>query len=168
MPATRKAGSRLHNASDPRVAEVWAALRRGVDIEGQPRIDLDRFIALCKKGGGVVAKAIRGDFVDVVGVHAVGGVAGTLLIGVFDTTDGLVAGAGPGQLGKQAIGAFAVAAYSLAMSWLLARAIDVTVGFRVARHHEIAGLDQVVHAETAYAYSTVEESRPVPPTGIAS
>ncbi|MDX2705345.1 glutaminase A [Streptomyces sp. PA03-6a] len=49
--------------ADPRVAEVWAALRRGVDIEGRSRLDLDRFIGLCKMGGGVVAKAIRGDFV---------------------------------------------------------------------------------------------------------
>ncbi|MFI8187095.1 glutaminase [Actinacidiphila glaucinigra] len=49
--------------TDPRVTEVWAALRRGVDIDGRSRIDLDRFIGLCKLGGGVVAKSIRGDFV---------------------------------------------------------------------------------------------------------
>ncbi|MEU8383944.1 glutaminase A [Streptosporangium sp. NPDC048865] len=49
--------------TDPRVTEVWAALRRGIDIEGQSRIDLDRFISLCHKGGSVVAKSIRGDFV---------------------------------------------------------------------------------------------------------
>ncbi|WP_440072496.1 glutaminase A [Streptosporangium sp. OZ121] len=49
--------------TDPRVTEVWAALRRGIDIEGQSRIDLDRFISLCQKGGSVVAKSIRGDFV---------------------------------------------------------------------------------------------------------
>ncbi|MEU4098703.1 glutaminase A [Streptomyces sp. NPDC026673] len=49
--------------SDPRVAEVWAALRRGADIEGRSRIDIDRFIGLCKMGGGVLAKSIRGDFV---------------------------------------------------------------------------------------------------------
>ncbi|MFJ4989776.1 ammonium transporter [Streptomyces sp. NPDC088732] len=108
------------------------------------------------------------DSLDVVGVHAAGGLVGTLLIGVFDTTDGLVAGAGPEQLGKQAVGAFAVAAYSLAMSWVLAKTIEITVGFRVARHHEIAGLDQYVHAETAYEYSTVKEIQLVPPTGIAS
>lgn len=46
--------------TDPRVTEVWAGLRRSVDIEGQSRIGLDRFISLCKQGGGVVAKAIRG------------------------------------------------------------------------------------------------------------
>ena len=49
--------------TDPRVTEVWAALRRGIDIEGHSRIDLDRFISLFQKGGGVVAKSIRGDFV---------------------------------------------------------------------------------------------------------
>ncbi|MFJ4844385.1 glutaminase A [Streptomyces sp. NPDC088733] len=49
--------------TDPRVTEVWAALRRGADIEGRSRIDLHRFIALCKMGGGVVVKSVKGDFV---------------------------------------------------------------------------------------------------------
>jgi Amt family ammonium transporter len=109
------------------------------------------------------------DSLDVVGVHAAGGLVGTLLIGVFDTTDGLVAGAGPGQLGKQAIGAFAVAAYSLVLSWLLALAVDRLVGFRVPRDHEVAGLDQVVHTETAYDFTTVMELElALPATGTTS
>ncbi|WP_440105477.1 ammonium transporter [Streptosporangium sp. H16] len=106
------------------------------------------------------------DSLDVVGVHAVGGLVGTLLIGVFDTTDGLVAGAGSGQLGKQAVGAFAVAAYSLMVSWVLAKAIDVTIGFRVAPDHEVAGIDQVVHAESAYDF-TIKDLEPVSPTASA-
>ncbi|MFD3457869.1 glutaminase A [Streptomyces sp. NPDC058691] len=65
--AAAELASRLRESgiseTDPRVAEVWAALRRGVDIEGQSRIDLDRFVNLCRKGGGVVTKSIRGDFV---------------------------------------------------------------------------------------------------------
>ncbi|MEO3770669.1 ammonium transporter [Micromonospora sp. B9E7] len=95
------------------------------------------------------------DSLDVVGVHAVGGFVGTLLIGVFDLTDGLVAGAGGGQLLKQAIGAFAVAAYSLALSWLLVKVIDVTIGFRVRRSDEVTGVDQILHTESAYNFGTV-------------
>ncbi|MFE9191963.1 ammonium transporter [Micromonospora sp. NPDC007208] len=95
------------------------------------------------------------DSLDVVGVHAVGGLVGTLLIGVFDVTDGLVAGAGGGQLLKQAIGAFAVAAYSLALSWLLVKVIDVTIGFRVRRSDEVTGIDQILHTESAYNFGTV-------------
>ncbi|MEV6996000.1 ammonium transporter [Streptomyces sp. NPDC093228] len=108
------------------------------------------------------------DSLDVVGVHAMGGLVGTLLIGVFDTHDGLLADAGVGQLGKQAVGAFTVAAYSLIASWLLAKAIDVTVGFRVAREDEVVGLDQVVHAETAYDYSQLDQASLdlAPPSGV--
>jgi glutaminase len=65
--AAAELASRLRESGiserDPRVAEVWAALRRGAEIEGQPGIDLERFIRLCKTGGGVVVKSIRGDFV---------------------------------------------------------------------------------------------------------
>ncbi|MEU4338621.1 glutaminase A [Micromonospora lupini] len=49
--------------SDPRVADVWAELRHAVGDKGQTWIDLDGFIGLCKNGGGVVEKSIRGDFV---------------------------------------------------------------------------------------------------------
>ncbi|MGI5253919.1 glutaminase A [Actinacidiphila glaucinigra] len=65
--AAAELASRLRESgiseTDPRVTEVWAALRRGAGIKGQSGIDLERFINLCKKGGGVVAKSIRGDFV---------------------------------------------------------------------------------------------------------
>ncbi|MFD8035638.1 ammonium transporter [Streptomyces sp. NPDC059717] len=121
---------------------VWGAMAIGL-IAG----------VVCAWAVGLKDRLGYDDSLDVVGVHAVGGLIGTLLIGVYDTTDGLFAGAGAGQLGKQAVGAFSVAAFSLVMSWLLAKAIDLTVGFRVARHHEIAGLDQIVHAERAYDYA---------------
>ncbi|KAB1948740.1 ammonium transporter [Micromonospora sp. ALFpr18c] len=94
------------------------------------------------------------DSLDVVAVHAVGGFVGTLLIGVFDTTDGLVAGAGAEQLLKQAVGAFAVAAYSVALTWLLVKIIDMTIGFRVRREDEVSGIDQILHAESAYDFDT--------------
>ncbi|MFJ6213184.1 ammonium transporter [Streptomyces sp. NPDC092296] len=123
---------------------VWGAIAIGV-IAG----------AVCAWAVGLKYRLGYDDSLDVVGVHAVGGLLGTLLIGVFDSTDGLTAGAGFGQLGKQAAGAFAVAAYSLAVSWLLAKAIDRTIGFRAAEEDEVTGLDQAYHAETAYDFGSL-------------
>ncbi|MGA5704237.1 ammonium transporter [Peterkaempfera bronchialis] len=123
---------------------IWGALGIGV-IAG----------AVCAWAVGLKYRLGYDDSLDVVGVHAVGGMAGTLLIGVFDSTDGLTAGGGFGQLGRQAAGAFAVAAYSLAVSWLLAKAIDVTLGFRATEEEEVGGIDQAFHAETAYDFASV-------------
>ncbi|MFJ5221111.1 glutaminase A [Streptomyces sp. NPDC088354] len=65
--ATSELTARLRESgiseTDPRVTEVWAALRRGAGMTGECRIDLDRFTSLCKMGGGVVAKSIKGDFI---------------------------------------------------------------------------------------------------------
>ncbi|MFJ8628018.1 ammonium transporter [Kitasatospora sp. NPDC093550] len=101
------------------------------------------------------------DSLDVVGVHAVGGAIGSLLIGLFatggvgQTAKGLFYGGGLGQLGKQAMGVAVVAAYSFVLSWLLAKAVDKLVGFRVAEEVEVAGIDQAEHAESAYDFSAV-------------
>ncbi|MGY0058074.1 ammonium transporter [Streptomyces sp. LZ34] len=91
------------------------------------------------------------DSLDVVGVHLVGGILGTLLVGLL-ATDGV---GGLDQLGKQALGAFTVLAYSFVVSWILAKAIDVTIGFRATEDEEVGGLDQAYHAETAYDFSAV-------------
>ncbi|MFF2077064.1 ammonium transporter [Kitasatospora sp. NPDC058162] len=101
------------------------------------------------------------DSLDVVGVHAVGGAIGSLLIGLFatggvgQTAKGLFYGGGLGQLGKQAMGVAVVAAYSFVLSWLLAKAVDKLVGFRVPEEVEVAGIDQAEHAESAYDFSAV-------------
>lgn len=99
------------------------------------------------------------DSLDVVGVHLVGGVLGSLLVGLFATggvqsdAAGLFYGGGLAQLGKQAIGVFAVLAYSLVASALLAFLLDKTIGMRVTEDDEVSGIDQVEHAETAYDFS---------------
>ncbi|WP_327035094.1 glutaminase A [Micromonospora ureilytica] len=49
--------------ADPRLTQVWGELRPAVDVEGPARIDLTRFIALCRAGGGVIEKSLRGDLV---------------------------------------------------------------------------------------------------------
>ena len=97
------------------------------------------------------------DSLDVVGVHMVGGIVGCLLIGFFATTDvnelgkdGLFYGGGWGVLGTQAIGAFSVLAYSFVITLVLALILKVTVGLRISKDDEQAGIDLAVHAETAY------------------
>ncbi|MFF8286289.1 ammonium transporter [Streptomyces albus] len=107
------------------------------------------------------------DSLDVVGVHLVGGLIGTLLVG-FLAVDGV---GGPAQFGKQALGAFSVLAFSFTVSWLLAKLVQVTVGFRADADDETAGVDQVFHAETAYDFGAVGGSAarrrgaPVTPSG---
>ena len=101
------------------------------------------------------------DSLDVVGVHLVGGILGTLLIGFFADpievgayTNGARAGlfyhGGFDQLWAQAEGAGIVFAYSFTVSLILAFVVHKTIGLRVSEEAEIVGVDQTEHAETAY------------------
>ncbi len=105
------------------------------------------------------------DSLDVVGVHLVGGIVGTLLIGFFgDKTDvnaaaqgdnGLFYGGGLAQLGRQAVAAGAVLLYSFVCAFVIGYLIKVTIGFRVTEEDEVTGVDETGHAETAYDFSTL-------------
>jgi len=114
---------------------------------------------LCAMAVGLKYKFGYDDSLDVVGVHLVGGVVGSLLIGFFATgggqsdVEGLFYGGGLDQFWKQCAGVFAVLAYSLVASAVLAFLIDKTIGMRVSEDDEIAGIDQAEHAETAYDFS---------------
>ncbi|WP_433046706.1 ammonium transporter [Dactylosporangium sp. CS-033363] len=100
------------------------------------------------------------DSLDVAGVHGVGGLIGTLLIGLFATAavtggdSGLFYGGGAGLLGRQALAVLVVAGYAFGVTWLVAKGIDRLVGFRVPPGHEQAGLDLITHAESAYELHT--------------
>ncbi|WP_100836210.1 ammonium transporter [Kitasatospora fiedleri] len=104
------------------------------------------------------------DSLDVVGVHLVGGIVGSLLIGFFatghvgQTASGLFYGGGLDQLGKQVLGVVAVLVYSFVLSWLLGMLIQKTIGFRVAEEVEVSGIDQAEHAESAYDFTAVGAS----------
>ena len=80
---------------------------------------------LCALAVGLKYKLKYDDSLDVVGVHLVGGLVGTLLIGFLATeaapagVNGLLYGGGAEQLGKQAIGAFAVLFYSLILTFII-------------------------------------------------
>jgi Amt family ammonium transporter len=106
------------------------------------------------------------DALDVVGVHLVGGVTGTLLIGIvgFDhgalaggveAKRGLLYGGGLTLLWVQFIAVAAVLSYSFCMTLLIGSALKRLGFLRVSQETEYTGLDEIEHAETAYSFSTV-------------
>jgi len=111
---------------------------------------------LCSLAISLKYKLGYDDSLDVVGVHLVGGLAGTLMIGLVATAeapaavDGLFYGGGFDQLGRQAIAAGAVMLYSFITAAIIGLAIHKTMGFRISRDDELAGIDLTAHAETAY------------------
>ena len=106
------------------------------------------------------------DSLDVVGVHLVGGLIGTLAIGFFAEpsltggieTAGLFFGGGVAQLGRQTLGAVAVLCYSLIVSFAIAYLLKITMGIRVEQKFENSGIDVQEHAEIGYDLSRVQYS----------
>ncbi|QHC58948.1 ammonium transporter [Rathayibacter sp. VKM Ac-2760] len=90
------------------------------------------------------------DSLDVVGVHLVGGLIGTLYIGFFGTDVGLFLTGDASQLGKQALAAFTVLVYSFVLTYAIGWVIQKTIGFRVKNEDEIAGIDTAIHGEAGY------------------
>ena len=105
------------------------------------------------------------DSLDVVGVHLVGGVVGTLAIGFLASSlaptgvDGLLYGGSAAQLGRQAVGVVVVLVYSFVVSGLLGLAVHRLIGFRIDEEHEVSGIDLIVHAESAYDLHSTAGSR---------
>jgi len=114
--------------------------------------------AVCAWAVGLKYKFDYDDSLDVVGVHMVGGLVGTLIIGFLavniaePATAGLLYGGGLGQLGRQAIAAVTVLVYSFGVTYVIGLVIDKTIGFRVDEEVEVAGIDQMEHLETAYEH----------------
>ena len=94
------------------------------------------------------------DSLDVFGVHGVGGFIGAILTGVFTAEafggSGLDNGIGS-QLGLQFIGAAATIAYAGVLTFILAKAIDATMGLRVTAEEESEGLDLALHDERGFS-----------------
>ncbi|MBC7299166.1 MAG: ammonium transporter [Demequina sp.] len=144
-------------AITPAAASVdsWGALAIGV-VAG----------VACAYAVGLKYKFGYDDSLDVVGVHLVGGLVGTLMIGLVanlseGTTwagagdplvpkDGLFYGGGLDQLVTQSIAAVIALAFSFIMTYLIALAIKHTIGLRVSEDVELAGIDFAEHGETAY------------------
>ena len=101
------------------------------------------------------------DSLDVVAVHLVGGIWGSLSIGLFGTKvvnslglDGAFYGGGATLLLKQALGVGLVLAYSFVATLIIGFIIEKTIGFRVKKDAEVEGVDFSEHAETAYEMSS--------------
>ena len=96
------------------------------------------------------------DALDVFAVHGVGGIWGSIATGLFAKqsingigADGLIYG-NPSLLVKQAAAVLAVVAFSGGATWLILKAIDLTIGLRVPEQEEALGLDSTTHGELAY------------------
>ncbi len=98
---------------------------------------------LCALAVGLKFKLGFDDSLDVVGVHLVGGLFGTLLIGLVAAPQapaavtGLFYGGGFDQLWRQAVGAFAVLAYSAIGTTILALIVKYTIGLRLDPEDEV-------------------------------
>ncbi|MFE6286848.1 ammonium transporter [Streptomyces sp. NPDC057877] len=110
--------------------------------------------AVCSWAVSLKYKLGYDDSLDVVGVHLVGGLLGTLMVG-FLATDGT---GGWDQFLSQAIGAFSVMGYTFVVTFILAFVIQKTIGFRASEDDEVTGIDQSAHAETAYDFSSAAAS----------
>ncbi|MBI4974243.1 MAG: ammonium transporter [Candidatus Omnitrophica bacterium] len=96
------------------------------------------------------------DSLDAFGVHGVGGTVGALATGLFAQkiinsagNNGLFFG-NPSQVGIQAIGASATMVYSIAVTFVILKVLDLVMGLRVSDEDEVVGLDITQHEESAY------------------
>ena len=114
--------------------------------------------AVCCYAVKIKMKAGFDDALDVVGVHFVGGLVGSLTIGFFANPDffgggfmeGIFYGGGPDLLIEQLIANAVTIVYAFVMTTLIMLALKATIGVRVSEEVEASGLDQAEHAETAY------------------
>src|SRR6185312_8214468 len=116
---------------------------------------------VCALAVGLKYRLGYDDSLDVVGVHLVGGFWGTLSVGLFASAaatagvDGLFYGGGLDQLWRQAVGALAVLLFSFVVTYVIGTIIQKTMGFRISEEQEVAGIDSIEHAETAYDFASL-------------
>lgn len=112
--------------------------------------------AACAYAVGLKFRLGYDDSLDVVGVHLVGGLVGTIGVGFLASksapagVDGLFYGGGVDLLWRQTVGALAVLAFSFIATYVIGLALEKTIGFRLEREAEIAGIDLQEHAESGY------------------
>ncbi|MGC0273976.1 ammonium transporter [Pseudactinotalea sp. Z1739] len=90
------------------------------------------------------------DSLDVVGVHLVGGLIGTLMIGFLATDGGLFYGGGPSLLLVQALVVLVAIVFSGVVTAIIGLTLKATLGWRVPEEGELSGIDLLEHAESAY------------------
>ncbi len=111
---------------------------------------------ICYSAVNLKEKIGLDDSLDVVGIHGVGGVIGTICLGIFASktvnpggANGLLAG-NPAFLGTQLFGVLVVGVYAFVVSWILLKLVNSVMGLRLNKEDEISGLDQSLHNENAY------------------
>ncbi|GAA4718478.1 ammonium transporter [Pedococcus ginsenosidimutans] len=121
--------------------------------------------AVCAYAVGLKFRFGFDDSLDVVGVHLVGGLVGTIGIGFLGSAsapagvDGLFYGGGVDQLWRQVVGALAVLVYSFVVTYVIGTVIQRTMGFRLETEAEVAGIDLEEHAETSYDINGLASGR---------
>jgi Amt family ammonium transporter len=102
------------------------------------------------------------DSLDVIAVHLVGGIVGSVLLGLLADSsvneaapDGLLLGGGSGLLVNQFIAVGATLAFSGIISLVLAKVLDISIGLRIDDEQEAQGLDSSQHAESAYSFGDI-------------
>ncbi len=119
--------------------------------------------AACAGAVRVKFKGGYDDALDVVGVHMVGGLVGGVMIGLLADPEafpldegalafeeGLFNGGGAGLLGEQIFANLVALVFAFAVTYVIARVLDLVIGLRVDEEAEQIGLDQDQHAESAY------------------
>jgi ammonium transporter, Amt family len=130
-------------------------------------VNLSGAVAIGAIAGAVCAWAVGWKFrlgyddsLDVVGVHLVGGIIGTVLIGVFSTAegaggiDGLLYGGGVGSLVDQVLGVLVAVVYVGVLTLVIGLAVKFTIGLRLDPEDEVNGIDLAEHGESAYDLHT--------------
>ncbi|HET7066128.1 MAG TPA: ammonium transporter [Nocardioides sp.] len=126
-----------------------------VDVLGAIAIGALAGVA-CAYAVGLKFRLRLDDSLDVVGVHLVGGVVGTVLIGFLSTSaapggiDGLLYGGGLTSLGHQTAAAAISIAWTGGFTTVIGLAVKHTIGWRIAEEAEVGGIDAAVHGESAY------------------
>ncbi len=109
---------------------------------------------VCFWGVGLKHRFGYDDSLDVVGVHLVGGITGSILLGLFAANDGgLFYGGGVSLLVKQVVVTTVVLVFSFVLSYAIAKILDKTIGLRVEQAQEVDGLDISLHEERGYILS---------------
>jgi ammonium transporter, Amt family len=127
--------------------------------------------SICALAVGLKFRLGFDDSLDVVGVHLVGGLLGTLLVGLLaapqapaiamgggNTTPGLFYGGGFAQLIRQTIGASSVLTFSAIGTLVIALLLKYTIGLRLNEEDEVTGIDEAEHAESGYDLAVVGAS----------
>jgi ammonium transporter, Amt family len=131
--------------------------------------------AVCALAVGLKFKLGFDDSLDVVGVHLVGGLLGTLMVGLVaapqspaialgggNTSAGLFYGGGFAQLIRQTIGASSVLTYSAIGTLVIALVLKYTIGLRLNAEDEVTGIDEAEHAESGYDFAAATSSSVLP------